>query len=137
MSATVHLLRAAVAIVLAGGLFAVYRIARGIALSRARDSATRLAAFTPGVPGIVFFTTADCVTCKAAQRPALRAIAGKLPGRVQIIEVDAVDNPEVAADWSVLTVPTTYVVDSTGRPRQVNHGFAPEEKLLAQLGAVT
>ena len=42
----------------------------------------------------------------------------------------------LARDWSVLSVPTTFVLDRDGTPRQVNHGFASTEKLLGQIIAL-
>jgi hypothetical protein len=59
-----------------------------------------------------------------------------MPGSVQVIEVDAQDNAALAREWSVLSVPTTFVLDRDGIPRQVNHGFASTEKLLGQIIAL-
>ena len=73
------------------------------------------------------------MTCKAAQAPALRALSERLSGEVQVIEVDALDDKALAKKWSVLSVPTTFILDSTGRPRDVNHGFASTEKLFSQI----
>jgi len=36
----------------------------------------------------------------------------------------------------VLSVPTTFIIDSQGRPRRVNHGVASAEKLLNQIEEV-
>ena len=130
MAVLARLLEAAV---IGGALFAGYRLVRAFVLSRARGKANGLSRFTPGLPAVLFFTTPDCVTCKVAQRPALRAVQDRLGGRVQLIEVDALASPLLARDWSVLSVPTTYVLDGNGRPMQVNHGYASAEKLIAQL----
>lgn len=105
-------------------------------LARARRASLGLAFFRPGVPGVVYFTTPDCATCKAAQRPALNALEDQLQGRIQVIEVDALDHPDIARQWSVLSVPTTFILDRDGKPREVNHGFASTEKLLKQLRLV-
>ena len=121
------------AVLIAVALFGAYRLVTAFVLSRARHGARRLAAFTPGTPALLFFTTADCVTCKAAQKPALRAVQERLQGRIQLIEVDALASPKTAREWSVLSVPTTYVLDREGTPLQVNHGFASTEKLISQI----
>jgi protein-disulfide isomerase-like protein with CxxC motif len=55
---------------------------------------------------------------------------------VQVIEVSALDDAELAKKWSVLSVPTTFVLDRQGTPRQVNHGFASTEKLAGQIAAL-
>jgi protein-disulfide isomerase-like protein with CxxC motif len=61
-------------------------------------------------------------------------VARRLPGRVQVIEVDALNNAAMAREWSILGVPTTFVLDREGTPRRVNHGFASTDKLLGQIG---
>ncbi len=133
MSATLVRLLAAAAIIAV--LLGAYRAVTSIVLARARRVAHGLP-FTPGMPGVVFFTTPDCVTCKAAQRPALEALSARFAGRVQVIEIDALDNAALAKRWSVLSVPTTFVLDRDGTPRQVNHGFASAEKLFGQIDAL-
>ncbi len=125
--------RAACAAAITGSLVTAFFLVRAFVLARASRSSRALTHFKRGVPGIVYFTTPDCVTCRAAQRPAIQALEKRLDGQVQVIEVDAADRPDLARQWSVLSVPTTFVLDRTGRPRQVNHGFASTEKLLGQL----
>jgi thiol-disulfide isomerase/thioredoxin len=130
---TALLARLLAAVLIAGALFAGYRVLTAFVLSRAGRNSRRLSMFTPGLPAVLSFTTPDCVTCKAAQKPALRAVQDRLKDRVQLIEVDALDSPRLAREWSVLSVPTTYILDRDGRPLQVNHGFASAEKLIAQI----
>jgi thiol-disulfide isomerase/thioredoxin len=130
------LVRLIVAAILIAALAGAYRLVTALVLARADRRGNRLTQFTPGIPGVVFFTTPDCVTCKAAQKPALRALSDRLSGRVQVIEVDALDNAVLAKEWSVLSVPTTFVLDRSGRPRQVNHGYASTEKLFGQITAL-
>ncbi len=50
-----------------------------------------------------------------------------------MIEVDASARPEIAQEWGVLSVPTTFVIAANGQPRYVNHGVASAEKLIQQL----
>jgi thiol-disulfide isomerase/thioredoxin len=130
------LARLLVAVVLIAVLAGAYRVLTALVLARARRTGASFSEFTPGTPGVVFFTTPDCVTCKAAQKPALKALADRLAGRVQVIEVDALDHAVMAKKWSVLSVPTTFVLDRDGRPRQVNHGYASAEKLFGQIAAL-
>ena len=115
------------------GLVAAYWLVTRLVLSRARRGGQSINSFTPGTPGVVYFTTSDCVTCKAAQSPALRALTQRLSGKVQVIEVDALGDKALAKKWSVLSVPTTFILDREGRPRHVNHGFASTEKLFGQI----
>ena len=52
---------------------------------------------------------------------------------VQIIQVDATENPDAATRWHVQTVPTTFILDGQGQPKDVNHGVAGVKKLRQQL----
>jgi hypothetical protein len=65
------LIRLGAALVLIGALVASYHLVTSLVLARAARKGRGLLPFRPGTPGVIFFTTPDCVTCKAAQRPAL------------------------------------------------------------------
>ncbi len=117
-------------------LFAAWRLTSWIVLRRSAAASRRLSQFARGTPGIVYFTTAECVTCRVAQKPALASLTRRMGPEVQVIELDALEHSDLAREWAVLSVPTTFVLDREGRPRQVNHGFASTEKLAAQLAAI-
>ncbi len=136
MSLPEPILRLILAAAIIAVSLAAWALVRAVVLARARRGSAGLSVFRPGLPGILYFTTPDCITCKAAQRPALKDVEKRLEGRVQVIEVDAVDQPGLAKQWSVLSVPTTFILDRDGTPRQVNHGFASTAKLLSQLQKV-
>jgi thioredoxin-like negative regulator of GroEL len=53
--------------------------------------------------------------------------------RLQVVEIDAASQPEIAKQWGVLSVPTTFILDEDGKPRHVNHGITPTDKLLKEL----
>ena len=112
------------------GLFVLYN---RMLLSRSKQRYRLLENFHLGTPAILYFTTPTCVPCKAVQRPALQQIKHQMGTRLQVIEVDAAARPDLAADWGVLSVPTTFLLDSKGRPRHVNHGVTRAEKLQQQL----
>jgi thioredoxin-like negative regulator of GroEL len=71
--------------------------------------------------------------CKTVQRPALAMVQAEMGDKLKVIEVDATQRPELADSWGVLSVPTTFIIDTKGRPRKVNHGVVRAEKLLQQL----
>ncbi len=100
-------------------------------LSRVR---LRQDSFLPkGMPVILYFTTPTCVPCKTIQRPALQRLKEQAGEKLQVVEIDASQQPEVASRWGVLSVPTTFIIDAKGDPKHVNHGVAPYEKLQKQI----
>lgn len=90
----------------------------------------------PGVPTILYFTTPNCVPCRTVQAPALDKVRAHYHEAVQVIKIDAQEHPEVADHWGVMTVPTTFVIDTNGKARYFNPGVAPAEKLEQQLEQV-
>lgn len=104
-----------------------------VAHVRAPQSEPLLATLRPGIPAIVYFTSPDCGPCRAYQRPAIDRVQRDLGDAVQVIEVNALEERDAAARWRVMTVPTTFILDRTGHPRQVNNGVAGPDKLKQQL----
>lgn len=102
-------------------------------LKRASAADPLLADLTPDRPTIVYFTTPGCMTCKTAQQPALQRLQQALAGRLHVVQVDASQHPDAATRWGVQTAPTTFVLDSSGKPIAVNNGFADEALLRKQL----
>lgn len=116
------------------GVFS-YWVINAIILRRLRKPASGIEDMVPGTPVILYFTTPDCQPCATQQRPALMSLSEELGAQVQIFQVDATQRPELADYWGVLSVPTTFIIDSNGQPRGVNHGVASAEKLRRQLEA--
>ena len=128
--------RALIAALLFAIGIAAYWLVNRVILSRARGRRLGLESIRPGVPAILYFTAPGCAPCRTVQRPALSRLKEILGDGVQVIEVDASARPDLADYWGVLSLPTTFVIDSKGRPRSVNHGAARAEKLLRQIEAV-
>ena len=82
---------------------------------------------------ILAFSSEDCHQCHTLQAPALRRVQDRYGESVTIVDVDAPNEPELTRRYHVLTVPTTIVLDAAGRPHAVNYGFAPANKLIAQV----
>lgn len=112
---------------------ATYLAFNRLTLTRADSRVRRLESYRPGLPAVVYFTTPTCGPCRTMQRPALRQLQSNFGRWFQVIEVDASVRPELASEWGVVSVPTTFVIDASGKPRYVNHGVASAEKLIKQL----
>lgn len=110
-----------------------FRVLNTLLLARTRTNARRVPDFQTGPLSILYFTTPACVPCKVIQKPALQQVLEALGDRLQVIEVDATEKPEMAREWNVLTVPTTFLIDEKGVARFVNHGATRAEKLLEQI----
>ncbi|MEQ8673128.1 MAG: thioredoxin family protein [Aggregatilineales bacterium] len=90
-----------------------------------------------GVPTIVYFTTPTCAPCKLQQTPTLDKLQTELgENGVQVIRVDATEDPDAADRWGVFSVPTTFIVDHDGKPRHVHNGVVSAEKLKTQIQAI-
>jgi thioredoxin 1 len=127
--------RLAVAAFLIGAGVLAFRVVNARLLRRRTgvDTPLGLESLRPGVPAILYFTTPDCAPCRTIQRPALAQVQARLGDGLQVIEVDCTRRPDLSDYWGVLSVPTTFIIDHHGHPRQVNHGVARAEKLFEQI----
>ena len=123
-------LMAAVAVIAAGLL--VYRLVGRVMLIRARSNSAVIGSSTHGKPVLLYFTTPTCAPCKTVQRPAIQRLQEIAGSRLEVVEIDASAQPDLASQWGVWSVPTTFLIDSSGRPRHVNNGATSAEKLLRQ-----
>lgn len=127
------LYRALLAIgIIAGGLFLYWCVNQRLLL-KAKNNLLSLFVTLPNKPVIVYFTTPDCAPCKTVQRPALNQVSLSLGDTLQVIEIDATEKPDLAKQWGVMSVPTTFILDARGQARYVNNGVARVEKLMEQL----
>jgi thiol-disulfide isomerase/thioredoxin len=127
------LLRFGLAIVIIGlGAFAYWLLNQRL-LVRARNNIFSLFSTLPDKPVLVYFTTPDCAPCKTIQRPAINRVSHLLGGELEVVEIYATERPDLAKAWGVMSVPTTFVVDTRGEARYVNNGVARAEKLLEQI----
>ncbi len=143
------------AVVIRLGILAVVSLAVWLAVwagkryvGRSRRRALNSAPIVlPQVPGagagasrssvsILAFSSADCRQCKQLQEPALQRVLQARSGSVAVVKVDAPSSPDLTEHYSVLTLPTTVVLDASGKARAVNYGFAPAQRLLEQVDAL-
>jgi thiol-disulfide isomerase/thioredoxin len=128
--------RLLVAILIIAAGVVLHRFANRALLARRAGDGLGLPGYRPGSPAILYFTMPGCEPCENIQAPELARLQDLRPGWLQVVEVDAVRNPALADRWGVLGVPTTFVIDSQGRPRRVNHGVVRRSGLLAQLAEI-
>jgi thiol-disulfide isomerase/thioredoxin len=127
------LLRFGLAILIIGfGIFAYWCINQRLLL-KAQNNALSLFSHLPDKPVIVYFTTPDCAPCKTIQRPALNKLSSLMGDKLEVIEIDATQHPDLAQQWGVMSVPMTFLLDARGEARYVNNGVARVEKLMEQL----
>lgn len=92
-----------------------------------------LAGLQPGIPTIVYFTTPFCAPCRTVQKPTLTQLQAELGAAIQIVQIDATEDPASADRWGVFSAPTTFVLDANHQPRYINRGVASAETLKHQL----
>ena len=118
------------------GVLAYHLMQRWQVKRAARTAATDplLADMTPGVPAILYFSSPLCGPCLSQQSPAIKMLQADLGAQdVQVIEVNALEHPDAADRWGVLSLPTTFIIDGCGEPRQVNNGITGPQKLKQQV----
>jgi thiol-disulfide isomerase/thioredoxin len=125
--------RLLIALALIGIGFALYRVFVAVQLSRANNTLPGLEGRESGKFLILYFTSPTCEPCRTAQRPALQTAQKAFGEQLQVITVDITEQPEIAAAWHVMTLPTTYLFDLRGTSRNYNPGVAYADKLIQQI----
>jgi len=83
-----------------------------------------------GRPVILYFTTPECVPCKTIQEPAISKLVMEYgQDSIQIVRIDAAVKPDLASQWKVLSVPTTFIFDRAGEIKHINRGVSDYHKL--------
>lgn len=85
---------------------------------------------------ILAFSSDDCRQCHTLQTPVLKRVLEAKGDVVSVIDVDAPSSPELTQQYQVLTVPTTVILDATGKAHAVNYGFINAQRLLTQIDEV-
>ncbi len=99
-----------------------------------RNGAADLLAAASASRLILAFSTPDCVPCRTIQKPALDELQLLFPGWVEVRDVDATIELELAGRFGILTVPSTVVIGDHGQVLAINHGTTDRKRLAAQLG---
>src|SRR5574340_640700 len=128
--------RVAITLAIIGLGCGLYALGRRLQLRWASHSvgSSPWSALKPGVPAVVYFWSETCLPCKTVQSPALNQLEQEMgQERILIVSVNALQQPEIAQEWGVFSVPTTFILDRSGQPQQVNHGIVGVERLRRQI----
>ncbi len=119
----------ATAIVLAGALayWGFLQVQRRRAAHRSRARAAT------GRSGLLVFTSPTCAPCKLQQLPIVDRVLADWRDRIEVDIIDVMEQPDVAAQYAVWSLPTTIVLDAQRNVVAINQGVAHEKKLRAQL----
>ena len=121
----------AIVLVLALGVAALKRWQKRKA-SRARQ----LLSVGSGKISIVYFHSPSCGVCRISQKPILDSLLARVgASNLQLVPVDVTEKTDVAREWGVTTVPSTYVIDPAGEVAHVNNGLASELTLRRQMSS--
>lgn len=82
------------------------------------------------LPVLVDFTAVWCSPCKMLV-PIVAEVSGEWAGKVKVVKLDVDDNPNLAADYQVLSVPTLMLFVN-GQPAHRMVGFKPKAKLIKE-----
>lgn len=102
-----------------------------------RDTAESTDADTAGLglsdtgPTIVHFTAVWCGPCAAVRR-VVQQVCTQLP-EVAHVEIDMDANPALARQFSVMSLPTTFIFDAAGKQRYRTAGVPKAADLKAAL----
>ncbi len=130
-------LEVAIALVVIG--FLAYQVLRRYHIRKTAAASSHdpiLSDLKPGIPAIVYFTTPGCIPCVTQQQPALVRLQTQLGENIQVIQIDASENSDVADRWGVFSAPTTFILDNLKQVRDVNYGVADTPKLIRQLDSL-
>ncbi len=98
------------------------------------DSNFRERVIESPIPALVEFWAAWNATCKALA-PSLEVLAEEYAGRVVVAKLDVDANPQTAALFAVMTVPTLFLFHH-GRALERINGYRPIEVFRDELEQV-
>jgi thioredoxin 1 len=86
----------------------------------------------PGKPALLYFRSDACVPC-VAQARFVQQLQTEFGDRIVVEKVDADTDQAVAERYGVFTLPTTLIVDPSGRVRHANYGLTDARRLASQM----
>ena len=105
------------------------------------DTATETAAETveansataaAGLPQVIDFNATWCGPCRMFA-PTFEKMGKKYEGKITFLSVDVDENPDMAAQYEVQSIPTVVYIDAEGKTVDVTVGLLSEEEFDARL----
>lgn len=123
--------RILLAVLISGAGLLAYRGLLGYQRRRAAQGSSQLSG--AGRSGLLVFTSPTCAPCKLQQLPIVDRILLDWRDKIEVDVIDVTEQPEVAAQYGVWSLPTTIVLDARGKVVAINQGVTHERKLREQL----
>lgn len=123
----------AIGLVVAG--LAVYRVL--LALQRRRVMQQARSVSLTDRAALLIFTSPTCAPCKLQQIPIVERLMIDWRGRLDVQLIDVTEQPELAGQYGVWSLPTTIVLKADHSVVAINQGVAHAQKLRDQLRQAT
>ena len=120
--------RVLITVLIGAVVFSLYHL--WLMTQRRRANVTHPAPAAPGHVRLLYFRSQQCGTC-AAQALYLEKLDDA--HRALVESIDAVQQPDVARQYNIMTLPTTIIINRNGDVRHINPGLTNPFKLTRQL----
>ena len=86
---------------------------------------------------LLVFTSPTCAPCKLQQVPIINRLMVEWSDRIEVRLIDVTEQPDVAQQYGVWSLPTTIVLKADRSVVAINQGVAQEKKLRGQFEQAT